>query len=382
MQVFKLTFKLLKKSLPIVMISFFAFTLMAVAVGYQPNKSVSDSISQVKIAIVNEDIDTNITKAIEDILLDVAEIIEIESDKVSIQTALYYQKVDCVLIIPKGYSDSFFSSDSITLEKMTIPGSFAAVQVETRVNTFTKIATAYNNSGISNDTSIKMAISDTMLNSNTQVVGTAKSNNLLSLNMFLGYAMLALFINFTYIFTIPMIAVSKSNLKHRQSCAPISSKNMSFQLYLACFVLSLGSIALFVLIGFIVFDIAISMQAVWMVITLLAMSICLMGISFLIGTICKSVNTTTFIAMPLSMLFCFSSGVFIPKQFLDSGFIALGKILPSWLYTSNLDIAYSNSVFTSANISEMLLNIGIILTFAVTFVLIAIVIQKYKRVER
>ena len=103
--------------------------------------------------------------------------------------------------------------------------------------------------------------------------------------------------------------------------------------------------------------------------------ICL-SISFFLSSFIKSVNTVNIFSNAFGLGSAFICGVFVPRQFLADGVLKAGRFFPAYWYVNNEE-AFSN--LSAASSFSIIQNYGIQLLFAVTFMVLAIVICSKKK---
>lgn len=387
MPTFKLALKLIKKNIVMIILNIIIYTFIAILMGSFYNGG-SEELIKTKLAIINEDNESAIVDAFKASLNDIADFEEIETDTKSMQDALFYQTVDYILIFPQNYSENFFAGNPVSPEKITLPNSFASVQIENRFNLFVNTAMVYYNAEINsgkNDGEIdKQAIlqktgNDLNQQVEIEIMATWKTRNLYRFRTYCLFGLMTLFSLIGNILLIPMLELKKNKIMKRNLCAPVSSKRINLEILLAVALLFVIAIIFYILIAAAFFgNVVFTVNGLWMCLNVIILGICYLGLCFLLSVLLKSVNAINFAATALSLTFCFAGGAFVPQNLLSQGFLTFGKMTPAYWFVNNIEKAYLNSGISGNLLGSMLGQMGIILGFGLASLMVGLVIQRYK----
>lgn len=112
---------------------------------------------------------------------------------------------------------------------------------------------------------------------------------------------------------------------------------------------------------------------------LFVFTICAVTIAFLIGNVIRQKNAINGIVNVIALGSSFLCGAFVPMEWLPDTVLKIAHILPSYYYIKNNEIIKGLEQINKDTISPILLNMGIILLFAIAFVIITNVTAKRKR---
>ena len=107
-------------------------------------------------------------------------------------------------------------------------------------------------------------------------------------------------------------------------------------------------------------------------------TICAVSIAFLIGNLVSNKNAINGIVNVVALGSSFLCGSFVPMDWLPDSVLGIAHILPSYYYISNNEIVTDLEVINFDTIQPILLNMGIILLFALGFIIVTNVISKRK----
>jgi len=385
MPVLKIYFKVLKKNLRAVIIYAGIFLLIAAMLTkYGNNNSNNMNFQETKtdIAFINYDGNTPITSGLKTYLSGNANFINVKDDSQSLQDALFFRRVEYIVKIPKGFTQDFLSGGSAKIDKTTIAESESSVYIDSMISRYLSTVQLFqkNIPGISqarlallvkNNLSVKAKVTLNSYDSQANKLSIAASFFTVLVYAF----MCIIFMSISSMMQI----FNKSDLRRRTLSSPLRPTSMKFQLFLGHFAVTLAVW----LCGMIL--------AVWMCGTdiigsnfalMCANSLCFaisaLSLSFLIGGIVSTRGTQNAIANVLSLGMSFTSGVFVPQQYLSASLLNVAHFLPSYWYIKAVNDISGLVTFSTANLSPIIYAMLIELGFAVAFFAISLVLGKKK----
>jgi len=385
MQVYKAFFKIIKKNLieiSIYLLVFLFFAILMTTTG-SDRQNIGFEEAKKNIAFINNDKESEIVAGLRDYLSEKANIVEIEDDAEKLQDALFYRKVEYIVRVPAGFSDDFLSGKEFQLEKTTVPNSTAAIYMDSLINKYLNTASIYlkYSDSASQDEIIKNIKKD--LEAQTQVTvnsfNTKKANGQKYMYYF-NYMAYSLFSVMILGVCAVMIVYNKTDLKRRNHCAPIKTRNINLQLLFGNLSFALIAWALMVSTSFIFYPKQMfSLNGLLFLLNSLVASVTFLSISFLISNIIKSKNAMSAAANVVSLGFCFISGVFVPQEMLGETVLNIASFTPTyWYIKANIRIAETVE-FSMKHLKPIFTDMLIVLAFALASVTVALVIMKQKR---
>ena len=387
MRVFKIYFKLLKKSLPTLLIYIGIFLLITIMFSLSIKDSVDNVFegSKVRTALINNDKDSYLLQELKSHLANSSEFIVIDESVEGMQDALFFREVSYILVIPKGFTESFLHGKELSLKKYTVPDSAINHNVDIAINNFLNTAKVYRNNiqNITEETLISKTIQDLDAQVNVSIHSDERKNINRKFQVvyynYLVYAILSVLI--LGISSI-MISFSNLDLRRRNYTSPLSLYSIQFQQILGHIVFALICVVLFVLTGNILdgqllFD-KISML---FILNTLIFTFPALSIAYLVGSLTKSREITNGIANVIGLGMSFLSGVFVPMEFLGEAAIQLAKFTPAYWYTTANVIIGNLSHFTWEQLSPIYGHMLIQLGFAFAIFAMSLVVNKKKSTE-
>lgn len=387
MQVFRLYFKLLNRSLPTIVIYIIVFLVIVVgsSLNAKQNNEKMFKESKVDIAFINYDKNSAFIDGLKDYLGSRCNFKEIEDSKEAIQDALFFRNVSYIVTIPKDFTERFFDGEEVKVQKLSVPESTDSVFIDMAINNyFDKVKLYINHSqSLSEDEIVKSVMKD--LSSEVEVEfysKTAKeedSSFLINYYNYIVYAMLS-----TLILGIGaiMISFTELDIRRRNIVTPLSITSFNLQQILGNITFTLGLDVILILFGFFLNGkVLVSQKSLLFILNAVIFSIVALSIAYLVGILVKSREASNGVANVIGMGSCFISGVFVPKELLGENVLNIAKFTPAYWYTTTNEAVGKLTNHTLENYTGIFQNMLIQFGFAISIFAIALVISKKKSIE-
>jgi len=334
--------------------------------------------SKPNIAIINNDTNSIIVDNFTNYVKDNADLVEMENDESVIDDALFYEQVDAVLFIYNGYTKDYLNNTEKQLDIKTgisSNSSYAKMVIEK----YLKIA-SITNDDITDTTSIINTINYSLSKTATvELDNTIDTDSLGTASFyfnFSNYSMLAICI---YLIAIIMNTFNKDNVRKRSLVSSKKIDSITRELYLGNLVFAI-LVWLFIAITsfFVVGKIMFTTNGLFLILNSFVFMILALGIGFLIGTILKSKNAINGIMNVIALGSSFLCGCFVPAEYMPDSVVNFSKILPSYWYVKNNNFIKTVEVFDYSSLRTILINMAIVLGFALFFFILTSVIIKRK----
>ncbi len=382
MQVFKIFYKIVpRKFLGI----FIIYTAIFVGIMSFFSKSgftqVEDAfeLSEVKISVINED-KTTLANGLESYINDISKPVDIKKDDDNIKDALFYRETEFIVIIPEGFQNNFATSNNINIQTISVPDSTSSEYAKTIIDRYLNTAKVYIladpempieeiNENVLNDISMK---------TNVSLLNRVATNDLSNFNTyfnFLSYILITMLISMVGRI---MLIFNNKEIKMRNYCAPISSKNYNYQLISSNLLIAVIIWVIFVVLAFIINDTTFNHNSFLFIVNSFFLTILCLSISFLVSTFAtkKSIDP---IGNSLSLGLSFLGGSFIPQTLLSDQLKTIGIFNPIYWYVKVNDTIGNLSSITHTSLQPIIYGIMVQLAFTFAFLAIALVITKQKR---
>lgn len=379
MTVFKTFLKVLNKAkAPIIMYT--VFLIFFVGFNMQTSDNSTNFVaSKPDILIINEDIEEGITKNLIDYISNNSNIVEIEEDQEAIDDALFYRDVNYIIYIPKNYRQDFLDGKNPEIQ-IKSTGDYQSSLASMLLERYIKVANIYQNIVTSEEELIDN-IND-ILENNTQVEITSKldTNQLSKAAFYYNFANYSILAGCVYVICLILSSFKEEKIAKRTIISSMNYKAHNRKLLLSnslfAFILW-GSYVLlsFVLVG----DIMFTMHGVSYILNSFIFTICAVTIAFLIGNLVTNKNAINGIINVVALGSSFLCGAFVPMEWLPDAVLNIAHILPSYYYIKSNELLKEIEVINFETMHEIIINMGIILVFAIAFTVITNIISKKKR---
>ncbi len=385
MQVYKAYFKIMKQNLPAISIYVGIFLLITVMLTYFYSEKISSGFIQSKsnIAFINDDQGT-LTEGLRDYLNQNANIVNIPNNQESLQDALFFGKIECIIKVPTGFSQSFLSGKKdVQIEKTTVQNSVSSVHLDFLINRYLSTVNLYaeNLPGISNSGLIGYVKNDVDQSSKVQVksYGQKADSRMAVYYTYLVYAMIVIiFLGVTSI----MMVFNDTDLKRRNLGSPLSAFSMNMQLFLGNLSFALMVWSMMVALGFLITGkAAFDLNSMLLYVNFLCLTFVCLSLSFLIGNLIGSRDVQQAIANVLSLGLCFISGVFVPQQLLGQTINFIASFTPTYWYVKAVNDIEKLVVVNSTNVTPIINSMLIQIGFVIAVLTVALAIARQKRVS-
>lgn len=379
MTVFKTFFKILNKNKGIIIL----YTVILLTFGaFNMSNSESTMVfeaSKPDIYIVNEDEEVGITKDLIRYIKENSDTPEIENTKEAIDDALFYEEVNMVVYIPKGYHKDFMEGKNpeITVKKSeTYYASFA----EMIVKRYIKIATVYQKS-ITDENQLIEKVNETISKeTQTQITTKLDTTALGKATFYFNFASYSYLACLIYVISLILLTfneekvrkrtiISSYNYKKRNRILLLSNLLYSFVLWLIYAVMS------FVLVG----NVMLSLHGLILFINSFIFVICATCISFFIGNLITNKNAVSGIVNVVALGSSFLCGAFVPSEWLPDFVKTIAHVLPTYYYIDTNDKLKAIEEFNFDTLQPLLVNMGIVIGFSILFIILSNVVSKKKR---
>ena len=185
---------------------------------------------------------------------------------------------------------------------------------------------------------------------------------------------------FSYIICLVLLVFNSEKIR---KCTVISSMNykkynrdllLSNCVY-AVIVWAIYVIASFVLVGNMMFT---AHGAIY-IINSFIFTICATSIAFLLGSVVTNKNAVNGIVNVVALGSSFLCGVFVPMQYMPDLVKNIAKVLPTYYYVKTNDAIAELEVINFETLKPLMMNMGVIIGFAIVFVIIANIVASKKR---
>ncbi len=379
MQIFLAFFKTLKKRSVSLIIYFGIFLVLALMMSGN-GKSQTEAVykdTKVDIAVLDRDHST-LSKGLYDYLSSTQNIVDIKDDKETISDELFFRNVEYVLIIKDGFANGIKTGNyEDVVENVKVPQSITGRLLDSKISQYLSELSTYVAAGFSDEEAVQNTLKTSQITVDVNLE-KVKGNNAEKSNAYYFY----LFIPYVLIGMLMsgmggiLITFRKKDLNWRIKCSSITELKKNSILLLACGVLSLICWALFILLSLILYhgDLLTGRGALFILNSLVFLLVA-MSLIYMVSFLVKNLNALNMAANVISLGLSFLGGIFVPLEYMSKSVVRFSRALPTYWYVMT-NSAIDTFTNTAKEYHLILRNLGIELSFAVIFFIVAVYLSK------
>lgn len=360
------------------------FTVMLVTFGgintTSNNSTVDFTNSKPDIIIVNNSGNNDLTKNLISYLEKNTNVKDVKNTEEARNDALFYREVNYIIYIPKDYQKDVLSGKTPEIDIKTV-GDYNSSLAEMLLTRYLKIQSIYAKN-ISTEqeliTAINKNLSKTSEVTITSKVDRAKTSRVSRYFNFASYSAM-----FIIIFVICMVLSSfnTKTIKKRTIISSMNYKTHNKYLLRASFVYSIIVWLLFMLLGTILFSNTIlSLRGLVYAINLLIFIFTSLTLALLLSTLIDNKDAVNGIVNVISLGSAFLCGAFIPTEWLPETVIKISRIFPTYWYVNSNDLLASLQTINMTSLNQVIINMIVMLVFALIFIIINNLVSKKKQI--
>ena len=379
MTVFKTVWKILNKNKITVIIFTVMLLLFGVSNMKTSEKSMNFIASKPDVLIVNYDKDEGITKDFIKYITDNSNIVDIKTDEEKINDALFYRDVNYVIYIPENYSKDFMEGKNVELE-IKSTGDYQASLEEMLVSRYIKVAKIYQKN-ITNEDELISKINETLSDQvQTEITSKLDTNTISNATFYYNFASYSILACLLLVISLILSSFNDQKIKKRIIVSSTKYKKHNKILLISNCCYSFILWLLYVVISFFILgDVMTKIQGIIYIINSLVLTICATTIAFFIGNLISSKGAINGIVNVVALGSSFTCGVFVPMRWLPDSVLKMAHLLPTYYYVSTNEALKTIEQFNIQTLKPLLINMAIILCFAIFFILLTNVVLKRKR---
>ena len=360
------------------------FTVMLVTFGgintTSNNSTVDFTNSKPDIIIVNNSGNNDLTKNLISYLEKSTNVKDVKNTEEARNDALFYREVNYIIYIPKDYQKDVLSGKTPEIDIKTV-GDYTSSLAEMLLTRYLKIQSIYAKN-ISTEqeliTAINKNLSKTSEVTITSKVDTTKTSRVSRYFNFASYSAM-----FIIIFVICMVLSSfhTKTIKKRTIISSMNYKTHNKYLLRASFIYSIIVWLLFMLLGTILFSNTIlSLRGLVYAINLLIFIFTSLTLAILLSTLIDNKDAINGIVNVISLGSAFLCGAFIPTEWLPETVIKISRIFPTYWYVNSNDLLASLQTINMTSLNQVIINMIVMLVFALIFIIINNLVSKKKQI--
>ncbi len=379
MTVFKTFLKILNKN-KFIIILYTMFLIFFGGFNMQTSEHNTNFVaSKPDIMIVNYDEEKGITKDLIKYIEENSNVVDLKNNEDAINDALFYRDVNYVIYIPKNYNKDFMDGKNPEIE-IKSTGDYQSSFAEMLLSRYIKVANIYQKS-INSEEELISKINETLSKkSEVEITSKLDTSILSKATFYYNFANYSIMACLIYVICLILASFKDIKIQKRTIISSTNYKTLNRQLLLSNSLFSIILWMIYVVLSFIlVGDIMFSIHGIFYLINSFVFTICATTIALFIGNIVSNKNAISGIVNVIALGSSFLCGAFVPMEWLPEGVIKIAHILPSYYYISNNEILKTLEIINFNTIKPILLNIIIILSFSIIFIILTNIVSKRKQ---
>lgn len=379
MTVFKTFLKILNKN-KFIIILYTMFLIFFGGFNMQTSENNTNFVaSKPDIMIVNYDEEKGITKDLIKYIEENSNVVDLKNNEDAINDALFYRDVNYVIYIPKNYNKDFMDGKNPEIE-IKSTGDYQSSFAEMLLSRYIKVANIYQKS-INSEEELISKINETLSKkSEVEITSKLDTNILSKATFYYNFANYSIMACLIYVICLILASFKDIKIQKRTIISSTNYKTLNRQLLLSNSLFSIILWMIYVVLSFIlVGDIMFSIHGIFYLINSFVFTICATTIALFIGNIVSNKNAISGIVNVIALGSSFLCGAFVPMEWLPDGVIKIAHILPSYYYISNNEVLKTLELINLNTIKPILLNIIIVLSFSIMFIILTNIVSKRKQ---
>ena len=379
MIVFKTFLKVLNQcKIPVIM-----YTVILVAFGAF-NMQTGDSnggftASRPDILIINRDENTAITKGLTEYMESNCNIMDIEDNEEAVSDALFYRDVNYIIYIPEHFSENFMAGLEPELEVRST-GDYQASYAQMLLSRYLKVAKTYA-SYVEEEQELTDKISETLSRqTEVEVASELDTTGLSKAAFYFNFASYSILAGCVYVICLILSSFKAENIRKRTVVSSMNNRKFNRQLLLSNGLFAVVMWLFYVILSFImVGKDMFSAHGMLFIANSFVFTVCALTIAFLIGNIVKNKNAVNGIVNVVALGSSFLCGAFVPVEWLPDSVLTVAHILPSYWYIQTNEFLKTAENISVEALKPVFFNMGMLLAFALLFVVAANLVSGKKR---
>lgn len=380
MIVFNAFFKVVKKYIGVIIL----YTVMLISFGSinyaTNNEDMTFSNRLPDILIINNDEEVGLTKNLINYLKENANVLDIENDEEKINDAIFYREVNYVIYIPKNYRVDTLNKLNPTLD-IKSANDYDSAYTSMLLTRYLNVQNTYLKYTNNENELINSINNNLSYKTNIEITSKLDTSKLTKISRFFNFASYSIMAVIIYIICLVISSFNKDVVKKRTIISSMNYKKYNKYILLSSFIYSSIIWFLYVILSFIIIGSSMfSLRGLIYILNTFIFSFVALTLALLISNLIKSKGAISGIVNVIALGQAFLCGAFIPSEFLGENIIKYSKILPAYWYNNSNDLLSTIEVINIVNLKPILLNMIVLVIFAVIFIVINNIVSKHRQI--
>lgn len=379
MTVFKTFLKIVKKQKAMVILYTVILVVFA-GTSTKTNDTSSDfTASKPTVMIINNDEENKITDNLVNYMKDKCEIANLENNEDKIDDALFYRQVSYVIYIPENYGSNILKGENPEINIKT-NNLYSSKIAELTLSKYVKLQNTYI-SMYDNEDKLIETINDTLSKNveieKTSAIDTTKEEQLAFFYNFAAYSVMA---GLIFVICLILASFNEEKVRKRTIISSMNYKKHNRELLLSSLLYTIALWFIYVILARVLQGkIVFTTKGLLYVANLFVFTICALTIAMLISTLVNNKDAINGIVNVVALGSSFLCGVFVPSEWLPDSILKIAHILPTYWYVNANDRLKTIEELNLETLKPVFINMGVVLGFAILFIILNNVVAKRKQ---
>ncbi len=332
------------------------------------------------ILLINQDTETSVDNRLSEglaaYLTKHCEVANIQGED-AISDALFYREISYIVKIPERYGEEFLAYAKGEAEQEPVleirsTGDQEASYAQMLLSRYLRVARVYG-AYAKNEQELVKQIADTLKKQvSVELASHLDTNGLSKATFFYNFLNYSLLAGCIYVICLVLASFREEKIRKRTIVSSMDYRKFNRILLLSNGLFALGLWVVYVLLSLLlVGKVLLSRQGLLYLANSFAFLLCTLTIAFLIGTLVKNKNAVNGIVNVVALGSSFLCGAFVPVQMLPKSVLWAAHILPSYWYIKTNEYVKKMETVNLETLRPVLENMGVLLGFALVFILAA-----------
>lgn len=309
----------------------------------------------------------------------------INYDENAIKDALFYKDVESVLVIPENFSDDL-KNGTAKVQKYKSSNEWISFYLDLKINNYLNTQKMYEEKfpEMNIEDLSKILKEDLNVDTNVEYITTKDDGETkLSFAIYMKFIGFVLLMQLLIGVTITSSAFNTDIVKKRIICSSYTDRKFNRDLLLGHCTIALVIIMFPILASFIYYpaSLVLSKSGLLMILRVFFHSLTVLALAGVITSISGNQEKLTIMINAISLPLCFLGGIFIPLELISGNILKVSQFLPQYWFSRGIEVV-SDTMVTSQNLTDYWRGVGIEMIMMIALMLIAIGINRQKRMLR
>lgn len=339
MQVFSAFIKIAKKKFVATLMYLGMFLVLIAIMSQLAQETINSQFEAAELSIcINDEDQSHASEALTDYLSSIHKRVVLDRyDSETLQDYIFYQKIDFVVTIPKGYEKNLTDGNTDQLIQTSKLGQSAGGYfAEQQIDSYLATLRLYQNGGFTLEESLDKTIASLENDPDVEMVNFSDTSENQNSDMayFFQYIPYVLLLMMILGLSPILITFRKKDLGARINCSSLTQTSRNIQLISGCAAYSIFLWLIFMIVGLIMYhpDRLFSTNGLLCILNSFVFLLIATSITLLISTFPLSSNALNMVANVITLSMSFLTGVFVPQWYLGTQVLNASRFLPTYWY--------------------------------------------------